>query len=518
VPLAVINGSRLASVFVGFALLVVARGLWRQKRSAWMIALGALILVSIFHVLKGLDIEEAVLSLSLAILLWLTRKNFFAASDPPSFRQGITAVIQASIFTLFYGILGFSLIQFRHHLPINLPQSLNLTWQAFGSLAAPPLEINTRFTRLFASSISAIAIGTYTYALFILLRPVLLRRNATGWELSRARTIVDQHACDGLAYLGLLDDKSLFFSQGGSVISFVVKRGVALVLGEPTGPHADQAACIQAFLDHCRLNDWIPAFYQVSSESCSVFEAAGFRVVEIGSNAVVDTAHFSLIGSEMKPLRAPTAKFERTAASFSVLTPPHPVKVLQDLARVSDEWLSLVQTREKHFSLGWFDIDYLETVRIATVKSADGTLLAFASLLEIPNLNEVSIDLMRKTENAPSGIMDYLFVSLIEWASMHDIARVNLGLSPLANIGTSTEDPTAQRAIHFLYKHLNRFYNFQGIHQFKHKFKPNWEPRFLALPSLANLPAIADALVRADTGDDYLLHYATRSLQSLKES
>lgn len=72
------------------------------------------------------------------------------------------------------------------------------------------------------------------------------------------------------------------------------------------------------------------------------------------------------------------------------------------------------------------------------------------------------------------------------------------------------EAPTSARiekVIHYLYEHLNQFYNFKGLHAYKEKFRPRWEPRYLVFPNYRSLMPIVVALIRADSGDrliDYL--------------
>ena len=54
---------------------------------------------------------------------------------------------------------------------------------------------------------------------------------------------------------------------------------------------------------------------------------------------------------------------------------------------------------------------------------------------------------------------------------------------------------------------INQFYNFQGLHTFKDKFRPRWEPRYLIYAGAASLPDVVVALIWADSGDrllDYL--------------
>jgi phosphatidylglycerol lysyltransferase len=70
-------------------------------------------------------------------------------------------------------------------------------------------------------------------------------------------------------------------------------------------------------------------------------------------------------------------------------------------------------------------------------------------------------------------------------------------------VGEHSDDLAVERALHYIYEHVNRFYNFKGLHAFKDKFHPRWEPRYLIYPGPAALPAVAAALVRIDAGEDF---------------
>lgn len=134
------------------------------------------------------------------------------------------------------------------------------------------------------------------------------------------------------------------------------------------------------------------------------------------------------------------------------------------------------------------------------VHGPDAGIIAFANIIPEYQARESTIDLMPRRRGAPPGTMDFLFVSLFEWARTQGYATFNLGLSPLAGVGETAADPTVERALHYIYAHLNQFYNFRGLHQFKDKFTPAWSPRYLVHPGLASLPAVALAIVSADAG------------------
>ncbi|GIV78036.1 MAG: hypothetical protein KatS3mg050_2430 [Litorilinea sp.] len=121
--------------------------------------------------------------------------------------------------------------------------------------------------------------------------------------------------------------------------------------------------------------------------------------------------------------------------------------------------------------------------------------------------NEVAVDLMRRLPTVENGTMDFLFVSLLQWAQGAGYARFNLGMSPLAGVGEESDDPLMERALHFIYENINQFYNFKGLHGFKEKFNPIWSPRYLIYPGPGSLMTIALALNRASAGDEFLLDY-----------
>jgi phosphatidylglycerol lysyltransferase len=114
--------------------------------------------------------------------------------------------------------------------------------------------------------------------------------------------------------------------------------------------------------------------------------------------------------------------------------------------------------------------------------------------------NEITIDLMRHRREIEPGTMDFLFVELFSWAKENGYAAFNLGLSALAGIGEHPDDPMIERTLHYIYQHINQFYNFKGLHDFKEKFRPTWSPRYLIYPDTASLAAAWLAVVQANSG------------------
>ena len=445
-PLQVTHGGHLTSALAGFALLMLASGLWRRKRVAWLLALVIMLGSIVTHLLKGLDYEEAALAALLSIVLLIWRSHFHARSDPPSVRQAISTMAAALVFTLAYGVTGFFLLDKHFRVSFGLWAAVRQTIVMFTQFYDPGLQPITGFGKYFAYSIYVVAIATTGYSLLLLIRPVLARQRASPAERARAWEIVRAYGHTSLARLTLLDDKLYYFGPGGSMIAYVVKGRAALALGDPIGPPADLSHCIEGFKYFCDLNDWVPAFYQVLPDHLDAYKRAGFRPVQIGQEGMVDLSQFSLEGGERKSIRGSVNKMKRLGYCAEVLEPPHPGSVLRALQEVSDEWLSDRKTSEMRFSVGWFDTSYLNTCPILVVRNQAGRIEAFANIIAGFPADEVTADMMRHRSHAEKGQMDFLFASLFEWARAGGYARFNFGLSALSGIGEKPADPAIERA------------------------------------------------------------------------
>ncbi len=140
--------------------------------------------------------------------------------------------------------------------------------------------------------------------------------------------------------------------------------------------------------------------------------------------------------------------------------------------------------------------------------------VAFANIVPEYARNEVSIDLMRRRHEVENGTMEFLFGSLLLWSREQGYDTFNLGLSALSGVGEALDDPAAEKVMHYVYDHMNQFYNFQGLHAFKEKFNPTWEPRYIVFPGYTSLSAVWLALTRAGSGDDFWRGY-THELQPM---
>jgi phosphatidylglycerol lysyltransferase len=509
-PFEVREGGHLFAALTGFFLLMLASNLLRRKRIAWLLTVALLIVSILSHLLKGFDWEESLLSFVLLVQLLVMRDVFTAQSDRPSIAQGFRVLIWALLFTFAYGTAGFFLVDLRHYdYNFSLTDALGQTLAMFFTEDDAGLVPRTPFGYFFANSIYLVGAVTLSYALLMLLRPVLLRGEpATPAERQRAKEIVEKYGRSSLAPLTLLKDKAYYFSPSGrSVIAYVPKGRGAIALGDPIGPDDDRKEVMIGFIQFCQRNDWHPAFYQTLPDDLDLYRTLGFRVLKIGEEAIIDLKAFTLQGKAGKDLRAALNRMKKLGHEVKFYQPPISAPLLLELKAVSDEWLKMTQGSEKQFSLGWFYEEYLRDCEIIVVRGADGQISAFVNVIPEYQLNEITIDMMRRRTEVEQGTMDFLFTSMFQHFKERGYDTFNLGLSALSGVGEKPQSPRLEKALHYLYEHLNQFYNFKGLHAFKEKFKPDWQPRFFVYPGRVALPEVIVGLIRADSGDrllDYL--------------
>jgi phosphatidylglycerol lysyltransferase len=182
-----------------------------------------------------------------------------------------------------------------------------------------------------------------------------------------------------------------------------------------------------------------------------------------------------------------------------VVQPPIADSVLDELTTVFREWLRIPGRRERTFTLGSFDRDYIRKTPIMMVTDAGNRVAAFANIIPSFHAGEATIDLMRRRADVPNGVMDYLFIQLFLYSKEQGFNRFSLGLSPMSGFGELEAASPEERALHAVAQRLNFVFSYRGIKAYKAKFASFWEPRYVYYSHLLGLPKLAYALGRIST-------------------
>lgn len=472
VPLPFVEASHFLGSLVGMGLILLARGLQRRTDAAW----NATVLLLGFGAALALMREQVTHAVSLGLLLLLAlpcRREFYRRTTLTrvAWSPGwVALVVMALAGTAVLVLFSYRQVEYSHEL-----------WWRF--------ELDADAPRSMRAVIGAVALAG-AFAVARLLRDVGSPPALPAIDEIDAAAAVAADSVDSIAHLALLGDKRLLFNADRTAfVMYGVEGRTWVSMGDPQGDEQDRADLAWRFREMVDRNGGIPAFYEIRRGNLGLYVDLGLGIHNIGENARVPLAEFSLQGGARKGLRRTVRHLEeREGCSFRVFPPAEVPRILPRLREVSDEWLAGKSGREKSFSLGSFREPYLCRLPAAVVER-QGEIVAFANLWPGGRRSELSVDLMRYGQAAPTDTMEYLFTRLMLWGREQGFDAFNLGMAPLSGLEGRDLAPLHHRIGDLIFRHGEHFYHFQGLRQYKQKFDPVWEPRYVACPSLA-LPRV----------------------------
>ena len=472
-PLPILEASHFIASLAGAGLVLVAYGLYRRMSAAWALTAVLLATGAVTSLLKGLDYGEAVVTAVALLALLPAKGRFYRRSSllaEPWTPGWIVAVAVALATSVWLGFFAYRHVEYSN----------DLWWQfAFGADAP-------RFLR---ATVGALSLGLGV-ALYRLLRPARIESAVpSAPDLERAAGIIARQSAAS-ANIALLGDKTLLFNDAATAfLMFGIQGRSWIALGDPVGTEEDAAELAWRFRELADRGGGWPVFYQASRHHLPIYLEQGLTLLKIGETARVALPTFTLEGSSRARFRNWRNACERAGCRCEVLPAGASETIGDDLQRVSDDWLAAKRAREKRFSLGSFSRPYLRHFPIAVVRQGD-RMVAFASLFMTDTREELTVDLMRYASNAPPNVMSYLFVQLMLWGRAEGFQWFDLGMAPLAGLESRALAPLWNRIGSFVFRQGESFYNFRGLREYKDRFDPVWDPRYLASPGGFALPFI----------------------------
>jgi phosphatidylglycerol lysyltransferase len=485
VPLPVIELSHLTGSLAGLLLLFMARGIWLRIDSAWYGSLGLLGLGVAASLLKGFDWHEALVLLVILLLMLPTRSYFQRHSS--LLKMSFSTTWLATMLMVLAGSIWLGLFAYR-----DVEYSHDLWWQFSFEGDAP------RFLRaMLLMSVAMLAYGCFR--LFSVAAPKELVK-PTVQELDLAAELVS-HSTDTCGYLALLGDKYLSWNEDRSAfIMYAVTPKYWIVMGDPVGEEKAFEDLLWSFREQADQHGAKVVFYQVSEALLPYYLDLGLSLLKLGEEAKVELSTFTLTGRKRDSQRGARNRFTKLGFSFEILTGSQVEQALPQLKQISDSWLNRKNTREKSFSLGFFDETYLRRTDVAVIRGQNGQIAAFANLWQTLNKQELSLDLMRYDPDIAGGVMEYLFIELILWGQQQGFQWFSLGMAPLSGLERRPLAPLWHKIGTIIFDLGDEFYNFEGLYNYKAKFDPVWEPRYLAAPSGFSVPFVMMAITRLISG------------------
>ncbi len=237
-------------------------------------------------------------------------------------------------------------------------------------------------------------------------------------------------------------------------------------------------------------------FYCSHVNNRPLYEEAGFITFKVGEDARLDVNEFKLQGGKFQNLRTARNKAQKAGLTFQWYdAKPQPDHGLEaQLQVISQQWLGSKSGGEMTFDLGSFSLELVHERGVSIIRNPEGRIENFATWLPYKQGKGRCLDIMRG-RNEFRDVMDFLLVEAIDHFKAEGVEEVSLGNAPLANADTETPPEGRQeRAVKFLFENFDQIYGYKKLFDFKKKYQPEWQGRYLAYRPRVNLAMVGLAI------------------------
>ena len=355
--------------------------------------------------------------MALLIVLCIYRKEFYAVGDPRTRWRALWALVGLAVADV---IIGLTYISVTNGLEADYTFGQRLQSVIYGLLGfSGPVDFTSE-TRgdVFAFLMGGLGLFTVIVVGYLFLRPAKRVARLGGQDASRIRDLLAKYGeRDSLGYFTLRTDKSIIWSATGkSCIGYRVLSGVMLASGDPLGDPEAWPGAINAFLDEAARHAWVPAVLGCSELGAETWcrEGGGLTALELGDEAIVNVADFTLQGRSMRNVRQMVTRVCRTRLRRprSAGSGDIPRAEIDRLNRQADSWRGSPTERGFSMALGRVGGAGDEDCVIATA-TEDGVLRAILHFVPW-GPDGLSLDLMRRDRAAQPGLNDFLIVETIK--------------------------------------------------------------------------------------------------------
>lgn len=463
-PSGVPTAARDATLAFGIGLVWLSRSLAHRRRRAWQLAVAVVIGMSIAHLAKGLDFEEAAVGLTFLVFLFRYRRRFNIPGDPASLRPlGATLAALATAF-------GWSVY--------------------FG---AKPGWIPARSEDLLGAA--SVVLGFR--ALFLWLRPLTERALQSVDERRAARALVEAYGRDSLSFFTLRRDKSYLFSPSRrAFLAYRVVAGAALVSGDPVGDECEFDDLIDEFRRTARASGWRMAVLGAGEEQVARYRALGMRAIKLGDEAVIRPEAFSLEGRPIRKVRQSVTRLNKAGYQLRVVAVANADPSLRaKLDSVSVAWRG--NQPERGFSMSMDEL-YSPDTLLAVAEDEHGGVGGFLHLVPSPASGGYSLSTMRRRPGTPNGLMEFLIVETLVWAKEQKVSELSLNFCVFTDL--LHPDARGWRTVaRGTLLGLDRLFQLERLHSFNKKFYPDWRPRYLCVERLSDLALVGFAYLQVES-------------------
>ncbi|HKV84227.1 MAG TPA: phosphatidylglycerol lysyltransferase domain-containing protein, partial [Ktedonobacterales bacterium] len=501
-PVSVILLAQHITLFIGITMLLLAFPAARGHRRAAKLLMLCGVVAVFANLLKGLDAEEAVLNIALLAVLWSSRNQL--QSLPV--RYTVVDVARLAVFMLLillaYNVVGEAMLDglrlmmkrgrvmfpwaahFEHTLTAKLPLQLHF----FGQ--------------------TQVALPLFLLAVFLIFSwNSLIRQRADGAS-GDVYARFGRASHNSLAYVARRGDVDTFVDAGGrGAITYKLVGRVALQVGAILAQPEDREAVYRGFVAFCDKERLVPAAVALSHEERPIARACGMRTLNVGTEAIVTLADFS-VDRLIKKMRWAQRSLSKRGFHCEILSAAEIVTSLRlALDHIDAEWRDSRGGESHGFSmtLGRFPTHADPECLIAIMRDEHEQPVAYLTLLP-GGEGLYSLDLTRRTHAAPNAAMEFLMMEALTQLKQRGAAQVSLNFSTMSSLASSKSGNAALKLV-------GRVFQLGTLEAFNAKFRPDWVPRYTAFPSLFSFPDVAYAILKVEGVDKMVVNAAKRSVR-----
>ena len=501
-----LNGTALATaIFTGLLLMILARGLSRRKRRAWVLAL-IILCVNLATELFRTNHHPLQIGLSLGsiALLLAFHKSFYAKSDPSTKMQPLIGFGIALVVLFLASLL---LLKFRSNYEIiGSPSYKNIFLfivEGFIGITGPIKFTSERSSDLIAFTLGTFGVFTLIVPLWLYFRRVKPIPKMSDEDMDQVRKLIKHDLeQDSLGYFATRRDKSVVWASNRKAgIAYRVQGGVMLASGDPFGEYSLWPEAIAEFIKIADEHAWTPAVMGCSDRGGEVWvEHAGMIAIDIGDEAIIEVKDFTLEGRPMANVRQMVNRIKRKGYSCTT----HKWSELDNdtrsqLRKLAHEWRYGVAERGFSMSMDRFgeDFDPDTYITIAWLNNEIKGLLYYVPW----TTNGLSLDRMQRERGTDPGVNELMIVETVEYARANNLAHVSLNFAAFRSLFERADKISAgpiTRGMRNLIRFTSNFFQVESLYRFNAKFQPGWETRYVLYPRAADLPKVGWAALRAE--------------------
>lgn len=497
-------------------LALLAGAVARRKRAAYRLMLVFLIFTLVLLALYWLIVwlEPAAgedyplwrvavnlgVTLVLLVLLVAARAEFFAKTQRAAFRKALLALVAGLLVSV--GV-GYALISAFHG---TLRRQDRLPWvieKALGGAITLDFDREGYGPAWVAFTIGLLSAIALLWAFAVLFRSQWAIAELLPGDEARLRALLAAEGeRDSLGYFATRRDRAAIFSPSGkSAVSYRVVSGVSLAGGDPIGDVEAWEPAIARWRRQAEEYGWTPAAIGAGEEGARAYARAGLKILQLGDEAILHVAAFTLDGREMRGVRQAVNRVGRAGYTLRVrrhaeLSPEE----MRSVIAKADAWRDTETERGFSMALGRLGDPADGRCVLVEALTAGGDEAAILSFVPWGERG-LSLDLMRRDRGADNGLMEFMVTGLAERAPELGVERISLNFAVFraafeegARIGAGPVLRAWRRLLLF----FSRWWQLESLYRSNVKYRPEWVPRFLAYADNRDLPKVGLASAVAE--------------------